>query len=351
MTSVGPEDELQGPGRGTRVDQQIRLRAGRDARSPRAAHLQSQRRRCRRPRRRTRTPRPACTRQRRQGDPGTSTSSRRTRPRPSGRRPAGRPDPARPTRHSYGPALRHPPPAQPRPNRDRSAPQTASAPAPAHLRYYHARRWRRSPRQGGDSYLVSRFMEAFHRRCAERDLPPLDALVVHVAGTRKGSPAAATSGSTTCSTPLPSGPCRSTSSRPHASGKTRYAPAKLGAPNGAVAAPDPRRTRPPLRLHSRALMRAHAECGHVTVLPTRCQLRALSAISRTLPRTSPCRPSPSRHLCLAGSRNQVFRIVVCHDPTRRFSCSMALSRMLLPRRLRWAGSYELHRFKRGECGL
>ncbi|MEV6875294.1 hypothetical protein [Amycolatopsis sp. NPDC051128] len=41
---------------------------------------------------------------------------------------------------------------------------------------------------GGDSNLVSKFMEAFHHRCAERDLPPLDALVVHVAGTRKGQP-------------------------------------------------------------------------------------------------------------------------------------------------------------------
>ncbi|MGB3441770.1 MAG: hypothetical protein WBA97_23750 [Actinophytocola sp.] len=41
---------------------------------------------------------------------------------------------------------------------------------------------------GGDSYLVSKFMEAFHHRCAERELPPLDALVVHVAGTRKGQP-------------------------------------------------------------------------------------------------------------------------------------------------------------------
>lgn len=38
---------------------------------------------------------------------------------------------------------------------------------------------------GGDSHLVSKFMEAFHHRCVERDLPPLDALVVHVAGTRR----------------------------------------------------------------------------------------------------------------------------------------------------------------------
>jgi hypothetical protein len=41
---------------------------------------------------------------------------------------------------------------------------------------------------GGDSHTVSTFMEAFHHRCTARDLPPLDALVVHVAGTRKGQP-------------------------------------------------------------------------------------------------------------------------------------------------------------------
>lgn len=44
------------------------------------------------------------------------------------------------------------------------------------------------PRRVGASQLVSRFIEAFQHRCAERDLPPLDALVVHVAGTRKGQP-------------------------------------------------------------------------------------------------------------------------------------------------------------------
>lgn len=42
--------------------------------------------------------------------------------------------------------------------------------------------------QGGDSHLVTAFMEAFHTRCQERDLPPLDSLVVHVAGSRQGQP-------------------------------------------------------------------------------------------------------------------------------------------------------------------
>src|SRR6266496_1548012 len=42
--------------------------------------------------------------------------------------------------------------------------------------------------QGGDSHTVSTFMEAFHHRCAAQNLPPLDALVVHVAGSRKGQP-------------------------------------------------------------------------------------------------------------------------------------------------------------------
>lgn len=41
---------------------------------------------------------------------------------------------------------------------------------------------------GGDSHLASKFMEAFHHRCVEGELPPLDALIVHVAGTRKGQP-------------------------------------------------------------------------------------------------------------------------------------------------------------------
>jgi len=43
---------------------------------------------------------------------------------------------------------------------------------------------------GGDSDVVTAFMKAFHDRCVERDLPPLDALVVHVAGSREGRPGA-----------------------------------------------------------------------------------------------------------------------------------------------------------------
>lgn len=43
---------------------------------------------------------------------------------------------------------------------------------------------------GGDSETVTRFMEAFHDRCQARQLPPLDALVVHVAGEREGLPGA-----------------------------------------------------------------------------------------------------------------------------------------------------------------
>ena len=42
--------------------------------------------------------------------------------------------------------------------------------------------------QGGESQLVTGFMEHFHHRCVERSLPPLDALVVHVASTREGRP-------------------------------------------------------------------------------------------------------------------------------------------------------------------
>jgi len=41
---------------------------------------------------------------------------------------------------------------------------------------------------GGESHLVTAFMERFHVRCAERHLPPLDSLVVHVAGRREGFP-------------------------------------------------------------------------------------------------------------------------------------------------------------------
>jgi hypothetical protein len=35
---------------------------------------------------------------------------------------------------------------------------------------------------------VTAFMRQFHDRCVERHLPPLDALVVHVAGPREGVP-------------------------------------------------------------------------------------------------------------------------------------------------------------------
>lgn len=41
---------------------------------------------------------------------------------------------------------------------------------------------------GGDGDLVTRFMKQFHDRCNSRELPPLDALVVHVAGVREGKP-------------------------------------------------------------------------------------------------------------------------------------------------------------------
>lgn len=43
---------------------------------------------------------------------------------------------------------------------------------------------------GGESHLVTAFMERFHYVCKERDLPPLDALVVHVTGPREGFPGA-----------------------------------------------------------------------------------------------------------------------------------------------------------------
>lgn len=36
--------------------------------------------------------------------------------------------------------------------------------------------------------LDGALMERFHNRCRERSLPPLDALVVHVAGAREGKP-------------------------------------------------------------------------------------------------------------------------------------------------------------------
>jgi hypothetical protein len=42
---------------------------------------------------------------------------------------------------------------------------------------------------GGESHLVTLFMGYLHRRCLERGLPPLDSLIVHVAGRRSGFPA------------------------------------------------------------------------------------------------------------------------------------------------------------------
>jgi hypothetical protein len=41
---------------------------------------------------------------------------------------------------------------------------------------------------GGESDHVTMFMKVFHERCAERGLPPLDSIVVHVAGARSGQP-------------------------------------------------------------------------------------------------------------------------------------------------------------------
>lgn len=43
---------------------------------------------------------------------------------------------------------------------------------------------------GGESQLVTLFMARLHFRCWERTLPPLDALVMHVAGERTGFPGA-----------------------------------------------------------------------------------------------------------------------------------------------------------------
>ena len=41
---------------------------------------------------------------------------------------------------------------------------------------------------GGESHLVTLFMERFHFRCLDQGLPPLDSLVVHVTGQRTGFP-------------------------------------------------------------------------------------------------------------------------------------------------------------------
>lgn len=56
--------------------------------------------------------------------------------------------------------------------------EAAGLPAPQYLH------------MGGESHLVTEFMASFHYRCQERQLPPLDALVVHVAGPRKDFPGA-----------------------------------------------------------------------------------------------------------------------------------------------------------------
>jgi hypothetical protein len=42
--------------------------------------------------------------------------------------------------------------------------------------------------QGAESQLVTDFMKAIHDRCMQRGLPPLDSLVVHVAGPRQSWP-------------------------------------------------------------------------------------------------------------------------------------------------------------------
>lgn len=42
--------------------------------------------------------------------------------------------------------------------------------------------------QGGNWDVVYAFMERFHHRCIERELPPLDALVVNVGGPLKDKP-------------------------------------------------------------------------------------------------------------------------------------------------------------------
>ncbi len=44
--------------------------------------------------------------------------------------------------------------------------------------------------RGQEPHMVTEFMKAFHDRCVQRGCPPLDALVVHVAGERKNWPGA-----------------------------------------------------------------------------------------------------------------------------------------------------------------
>lgn len=91
---------------------------------------------------------------------------------------------------------------------------------------------------GGDSHLVSKFMEAFHHRCVERDLPPLDALVVHVAGTRKGQPGGGYFRINDLPDPSPSALRLGKSSEQDGSGRTRSGAAQTGAPNDAAARSD-----------------------------------------------------------------------------------------------------------------
>ena len=47
---------------------------------------------------------------------------------------------------------------------------------------------RNGAENSGESQLVTQFMAVFHGRCIERNLPPLDSLVVHVAGERERWP-------------------------------------------------------------------------------------------------------------------------------------------------------------------
>jgi len=125
-----------------RVNGRVRLRASRDAQLVRTAHLRSRRRRSHRSGLRHGHRVLLIHGRGGKKDPGTPFPSRRTCPRP-----AGEANPAQPAGQAHGPALRHPPPAQPRPNRDRAATATAPTPTSAHLRHHHAGRRRRPPRR------------------------------------------------------------------------------------------------------------------------------------------------------------------------------------------------------------
>jgi hypothetical protein len=80
--------------------------------------------------------------------------------------------------------------------------------------------------------------EARHRRCAERGLPPLDSLVVHVAGNSAASQAPATSASTDNPTRSARRPHRSAPPRQLGSGRRRWTSVVLGV---SAAAEDKRR--------------------------------------------------------------------------------------------------------------